>query len=72
MYDDRAAAEADYRRSLELSPNAAAAYAGLAALLFETSRHEEVPALLDRARKIDPRSPEYDVLKAVYVLYDDH
>ena len=36
-FDDLAAAEADYRRGLELSPNAANGYAGLATVLYATA-----------------------------------
>ena len=49
-----AAAEADYRRGLELSPNSAEGYAGLAAVLYQTpSRRDEALEMLDRARKLD-------------------
>jgi TolB-like protein len=70
-WDDLASAEADYRRGLELSPNAAKGYAGLAGVLYKTpSRLDEVPEMLDRARKLDPLEPEYDVLKAVFLNYE--
>ena len=51
-FDDLTAAEADYRRGLELSPNSASGYAGLAVVLYESpARRDEALELLDRARR---------------------
>jgi Tfp pilus assembly protein PilF len=70
-FQDLAAAEADYRRGLELSPNSAAGFAGLALFLYQTpSRRDEALELLDRARKLDPLKPDYDVYKAVFLFYE--
>jgi TolB-like protein/Tfp pilus assembly protein PilF len=70
-FDDLASAEADYRRGLELSPNSAKGHAGLAAVLYETpARRDETLELLDRARKLDPLEPAYDVTKAVFLMYE--
>lgn len=70
-YTDLSAAEADYRHGLELSPNSAPGVAGLASVLYEDpARREEALALLDRARKLDPLQPAYDVAKAVYLAYE--
>jgi len=70
-FDDLAAAEADYRRGLELSPNAAKGYAGLAAVVYETpSRRDEALELLDRARKLDPLELSYDVTKSAFLHYE--
>ncbi len=70
-YADLATAEADYRRGLELSPNSAKGYLGLATVLYETpSRRDEALAMLDRARKLDPLQPAYDVTRAVFLLYE--
>ena len=70
-FDDLASAEADYRRGLELSPNSAEGYAGLAEVLYTSRpRRDEALELLDRARRLDPLKPAYDVRKAVY-LYDE-
>ena len=70
-FDDLAAAEADYRRGLELSPNAAKGYAGLATVLYATpARRDEALEMLDRARKLDPLEPGYDVFKAVFLFYE--
>ena len=67
-YDSLAAAEADYRHGLELSPNSAEGYAGLAAVVYATpSRRDEVLELLDRARKLDPLEPGHDVIKAQFL-----
>ena len=68
---DVAAAEADYRRGLELSPNAAEGYAGLAAVLYQSPlRRDEALEMLERARRIDPLQPRYDVFKAVFLIYE--
>ena len=68
---DLAAAEKDYRRGLELSPNAAKGYAGLAAVVYETpSRRGEALEMLDRARKLDPLEPGYDVTKAQFLYME--
>ncbi len=70
-FDDLAAAEADYRRGLELSPNAAKGFAGLATVLYETpARRDEALTMLDRARKLDPLEPGYDVTKSVFLFYE--
>jgi hypothetical protein len=68
---DLPAAEKDYRRGLELSPNDAKGYAGLAAVVYETpSRRSESLELLDRARKLDPLEPAYDVTKAQFLYME--
>ena len=70
-FDDLTDAERNYRRGLELSPNAAAGYAGLAAVLYEDpARREEALSMVERARKIDPLAPGYDVFKAVFLYYE--
>jgi TolB-like protein/Tfp pilus assembly protein PilF len=70
-FTDLASAEADYRRGLELSPNSAAGYAGLAAVVYQApARRDETLALLDRARKLDPLDLSYDVLKAGFLMYE--
>ena len=70
-FDDLGAAEADYRRTLEFNPNAAQAYAGLAAVLYETpARRDEAFALLERAHALDPLEPAHEVMMAVYLLYE--
>ena len=66
---DLGSAEEDYRRGLELSPNSAEGHAGLAAVLYATpSRRDEALKLLDRARKLDPLEPAYDVTRAVFMF----
>jgi len=70
-YDDLAAAEADYRRALDLNPSAAEAYAGLAAVLYESpARRDEAFALLERAHALDPLEPAHNVTMAVYLHYE--
>jgi TolB-like protein/DNA-binding winged helix-turn-helix (wHTH) protein/Tfp pilus assembly protein PilF len=69
-FTDLAASEADYRRSIELSPSYAPAYEGLASVLYETvAKRVEALAMLERARQLDPYEPRYDVTKAVYLMY---
>jgi TolB-like protein len=69
-YTNLAAAETDYRRGLELSPNSAEGFAGLAAVLYETpTRRDEALEMLDRARKLDPLEPAHDVTKSVFLHY---
>jgi TolB-like protein/DNA-binding winged helix-turn-helix (wHTH) protein/Tfp pilus assembly protein PilF len=70
-FADLGKAEASYRRGLELRPNDARGYAGLAAILFERpEKRDEALQLLDRARRLDPLEPAHDVTKSVFLLYD--
>jgi tetratricopeptide (TPR) repeat protein len=70
-YENLASAERDFRRGLELSPNSAEGHAGLAEVLYASlPRRGEALELLERARKLDPLEPAYDVRMAVY-LYDE-
>jgi TolB-like protein/Tfp pilus assembly protein PilF len=70
-FSDLAAAEADYRRGLELRPSDAKGYAGLAAILFEQRKHRaEALQMLEHARRLDPLEPAHDVTKAVFLMYD--
>ena len=69
--DEGKKAEEDYRRGLELSPNSAKAYAGLAQVLYKTpTRRDEALEMLERARKLDPLEPAYDVYKAIFLFYE--
>lgn len=69
-FTDVAAAEADYRKALELNPSDAQAYEGLANVLNENpARRAEVLMLIDRARKLDPLEPRLDVVKAAFLFY---
>lgn len=68
--NDPAAADADYRRGLELLPSEASGYEGLAAVLYQNPlRHEEALAALDRARRLNPLEPRYEVTRAVFLMY---
>ncbi len=70
-FDDLSAAEADYRRGLELSPNSAPGFAGLAAVVYQDpARRDEALELFDRARRIDPLEPGYDVRKSLFLFYE--
>ncbi|MDP9199600.1 MAG: tetratricopeptide repeat protein, partial [Pseudomonadota bacterium] len=70
LYFDVAEADADMRRGLELAPNYARGYEGLAAVLFQSiARRREALAMLEKARKLDPLELRLDVLKATYLEY---
>ncbi len=69
-FSDLRGAEQDYRRGIELNPNSARGYDGLAAVLYEDPRRrDEALAMLDRARRLDPLEPKYDVLKSIILDY---
>lgn len=69
-YYDAAAADADMRRGIELSPNYARGYEGLAAVQFQSvPRRREALELLEKARRLDPLEPRLDVLKALYLYW---
>ena len=64
-FSDPVGAEKDLRRGIELNPSSARGYAGLATVLFsDPLRRDDALAMLERARRLDPLEPEYDVLKA--------
>jgi TolB-like protein len=68
-YHDLAGAEQDYRRGIQLNPNSARAYGGLAVVLFaDPARRGEVLPLIVQAQRLDPLKPEYAVLKANFFL----
>jgi TolB-like protein/DNA-binding winged helix-turn-helix (wHTH) protein/Tfp pilus assembly protein PilF len=68
--EEAALAEQDYRQAIALTPSHADAYQELAALVWQDkSRRREVAPLLDRARALDPLSPEHDVTRAVFEFY---
>ena len=70
-FDDLGKAEASYRRGLQLRPNDARGFSGLAEVLFEDpARRAEALQMLDRARRIDPLELAHDVTKSVFLLYD--
>jgi tetratricopeptide (TPR) repeat protein len=56
------------RRGLELAPNYARGYEGLAAVYFQSiARRREALAMVDKARELDPLELRLDVLKALYL-----
>jgi tetratricopeptide (TPR) repeat protein len=72
-YDwDWAAAEAAFRRGIELQPNIADLHFGYAALLSNLGRNEEALRESRRARELDPTSPLYVALEASFVAYAGH
>jgi serine/threonine-protein kinase len=58
------AAEADYRKALDLNPNSAAAHHWYARHLAEIGRSEEALREIEAAQKLDPLSPAIRVAKA--------
>jgi serine/threonine-protein kinase len=72
-YDwDWAAAEAAFRRGIELQPNFADLHFGYAALLSNLGRNDEALRESQRARELDPTSPLYVALEASFVAYAGH
>ncbi|HEX9706782.1 MAG TPA: tetratricopeptide repeat protein [Steroidobacteraceae bacterium] len=70
LYYDVAAADADLRRGLELAPNYARGYEGLAAVLFQSvARRREALEMVEKARRLDPLEPRLDVIKATYLFW---
>jgi tetratricopeptide (TPR) repeat protein len=69
-FGDPVGAEQDLRRGIELNPNSARGYAGLARVLYnDPLRRDEALAMLERARRLDPLEREYDVLKAKLLAF---
>jgi TolB-like protein/lipopolysaccharide biosynthesis regulator YciM len=70
LYFDVAAADADLRRGLELAPNYARGYEGLAAVMFQSvARRREALEMVEKARRLDPLELRLDVIKATYLLF---
>ena len=70
LYFDLAEADADMRRGLELAPNYARGYEGLAAILFQSvARRREALAMIEKARQLDPLELRLDVIKATYLYF---
>jgi TolB-like protein len=68
IYDDVAQADSDMRRGIELAPNYARGYEGLAAVMFQSiARRREALTMVDKARELDPLEIRLDVLKALYL-----
>jgi DNA-binding winged helix-turn-helix (wHTH) protein/TolB-like protein/tetratricopeptide (TPR) repeat protein len=63
-----AGAEHEFRRTLAINPNVAAAHFGLATLLFNQGRPDEGFAQMRMSRELDPMSPVYNTLEAAYLL----
>jgi TolB-like protein/DNA-binding winged helix-turn-helix (wHTH) protein len=69
-FHDASAAEKDYRTALELNPNDAEAYEGLAVILADQpERRADALRAIDQARKLDPLEPRLDVIKATLLFY---
>ena len=69
-FSDYAAAEADYRKALDINPSDVQALEELAAVVYlNPARSNEALALIDRALKLDPLEPRLDVVKATYLFY---
>jgi tetratricopeptide (TPR) repeat protein len=68
LYFDVVAADADLRRGLELAPNYARGYEGLAAVMFQSvARRREALVMIEKARRLDPLELRLDVIKAMYL-----
>ena len=61
-------AEREFRTSLAINPNVAAAHFGLASLLLNQDRPDEGFAQMRTARELDPMSPVLNTLEAAYLL----
>jgi TolB-like protein len=69
-FRDRAGAEQDFRRGIELNPNSARGYEALATLLYDDlERRDEVLAMLTRAHQLDPLDPKFVTEKAKLLAY---
>ena len=69
-FSDLAAAEADYRKALELNPSDVQALEELAAVVYvNPARRDEALVFIDKALKLDPLEPRLDVVKATYLFY---
>jgi len=69
-FRDRAGAEQDFRRGIELNPNSARGYEALATLLYDDpEQRDEVLAMLTRAHQLDPLEPKFVTEKAKLLAY---
>jgi TolB-like protein len=69
-FRDRASAEQDFRRGIELNPNSARGYEALATLLYDDlERRDEVLAMLTRAHQLDPLEPKFVTEKAKLLAF---
>ncbi len=69
-FSDTVAAERDYRHGLELNPNDAEAYEGLAVILADQpAQRAAAVRAIDQARKLNPLEPRLDVIKATMIFY---
>ena len=69
-YDwDWAAAESEFKRAIELSPNSSEAHRGYAHLFSILQRHDEALAEIKRARELDPLSLLTNSLEGQFLLY---
>lgn len=72
-YDwDWSAAEAAFRRGIELQPNIADLHFGYAALLSNLGRNDEALRESQQARELEPTSALYVALEASFVAYAGH
>ena len=70
LYFDVAAADADLRRGIDLAPNYARGYEGLAAVMFQSvARRREALEMIEKARRLDPLELRLDVIKATYLAW---
>ena len=59
VQDDKAGAEAAFRRAIQIDPNFAEAYANLGSLLANQNKLEEAASNLQNAIRLKPNTPEF-------------
>jgi DNA-binding winged helix-turn-helix (wHTH) protein/TolB-like protein/Tfp pilus assembly protein PilF len=67
-YSDPIRAEEWYRKGLALSPSYAAGYAEFARFMFGHHRKGEAIEMINRARQLDPLTPELHLSQAFFVM----
>ncbi len=68
-FSDPVGAEKDLRHGIELDPNSARGYSGLATILYEDPlRRDEALAMVERAQQLDPLDPDYQIQKGKFLF----
>lgn len=70
--EDKAKAEAEYKKAIELSPKRQQLHYGLAQLYLENGRLDEAVAIMKRVRDFDPELGEGYWRYGIATLYDKH
>jgi TolB-like protein len=70
IYFDAAAADADFRRGIELAPNYSRGYEGIASEYFQSvARRREALEMIEKALRLDPLDSRLSVLKSTYLFW---